>query len=347
MATDPDLERRLMARLHAELDREVGPRPAWAATPDEIRPGPRRWVTAPALIAAIVVVALATVGGVLIVGGSPSPSATPSVPTERPTTIPTAAPPTVPAGPFDILFDGRRMSGAGWRLLAATYRAEQPTQGATVGSIWAVNDPAVMPKVWIVGNTKITAFAIVAAFTLALFVWWEWRHPDPIVDLKLLKNRNFGTAVFLQFVLGMVLFGSTVLIPQFLQVLMGYTAERAGMALSPGALVLIVMMPSTRKLSKIVCREYGKSMPSVLFQNFEFDNLVWRPSATFSSRYQALRPTRDAYPTLFSNCRIGTRLTGISAAPFASEGSARFADKNFCTSPPSINPRVKYANALP
>ena len=98
------------------------------------------------------------------------------------------------------------------------------------------------------GDTKITTFAILAVCTLVFFVWWEWRHQDPIVDLKLLKNRNFGTAVFLQFVLGMVLFGSTVLIPQFLQLLMGYTAERAGMALSPGALVLIVMMPVAGKI---------------------------------------------------------------------------------------------------
>ena len=82
-----------------------------------------------------------------------------------------------------------------------------------------------------------------AAVMLSVFVWWEWRHDDPIVDLKLLKNRNFGTAVFLQFVLGMVLFGTTVLIPQFLQVLLGYTAERAGMVLSPGALVLMLTMP--------------------------------------------------------------------------------------------------------
>ncbi len=84
--------------------------------------------------------------------------------------------------------------------------------------------------------------------TLAFFVWWEWRHPDPIVDLKLLKNRNFGTAVGFQFILGMVLFSTTVLIPQFLQGLMGYTAERAGMALSAGALVLMVMMPVAGKL---------------------------------------------------------------------------------------------------
>ena len=84
--------------------------------------------------------------------------------------------------------------------------------------------------------------------TLAFFVWWEWRHPDPIVDLKLLKNRNFGTAVGFQFILGSVLFSTTVLIPQFLQGLMGYTAERAGMALSAGALVLMVMMPVAGKL---------------------------------------------------------------------------------------------------
>ncbi len=98
------------------------------------------------------------------------------------------------------------------------------------------------------GDSMITTFAIIAACMLIFFVWWEWRHDDPIVDLKLLKNRNFGTAVFLQFVLGMVLFGTTVLIPQFLQVLLGYTAERAGMVLSPGALVLMCTMPIAGRL---------------------------------------------------------------------------------------------------
>jgi MFS transporter, DHA2 family, multidrug resistance protein len=98
------------------------------------------------------------------------------------------------------------------------------------------------------GDAKITTFAIIAVCTLAAFIWWEWRHEDPIVDIRLLKNRNFGTAVFLQFVLGMVLFGTTVLIPQFLQVLLGYTAERAGMVLSPGALVLMCTMPISGRI---------------------------------------------------------------------------------------------------
>ena len=90
------------------------------------------------------------------------------------------------------------------------------------------------------GQIQITAF--LAVITLVFFAFWEWRHADPIVDLKLLKNRNFGTAVFLQLILGMVLFGSTVLIPQYLQVLRGYTAERAGMVLSPAGFVMMVMM---------------------------------------------------------------------------------------------------------
>jgi DHA2 family multidrug resistance protein len=98
------------------------------------------------------------------------------------------------------------------------------------------------------GDSMITGFAIAAVVLLVIFVFWEWRHPDPIVDLKLLKNRNFGTAVFLQLILGMVLFGTTVLIPQFLQTLMGYTAERAGMAISAAALVMLLLMPVSGKL---------------------------------------------------------------------------------------------------
>jgi DHA2 family multidrug resistance protein len=86
-------------------------------------------------------------------------------------------------------------------------------------------------------------FTFIAAIILLIwFVFWEWHHPDPIVDIKLLKNRNFGTAVFLQLILGTVLFGSTVLIPQYLQTLLGYSAERAGQVLSPAGFMLMLMM---------------------------------------------------------------------------------------------------------
>ena len=68
----------------------------------------------------------------------------------------------------------------------------------------------------------------VCVFTLTWFAVHEWKHANPILDIRLLRQRNFATAVFMMFVLGMVLFGTTVLIPQFLQIQMGYTAENAG-----------------------------------------------------------------------------------------------------------------------
>ena len=95
----------------------------------------------------------------------------------------------------------------------------------------------------------IVGMLSVAIPLLIAFFLWEWFHDNPVVDVRLLKNRNFGTAVFFSFVLGVVLFGSTVLIPEFLQNGLGYTAERAGMALSPGGLMLMVMMPVAGRLT--------------------------------------------------------------------------------------------------
>jgi len=99
------------------------------------------------------------------------------------------------------------------------------------------------------GSPLITMMFSIGVPALFAFFLWEWFHDNPIVDVRLLKNRNFGTAVFFSFTLGMVLFGSTVLIPEFLQSTLGYTAERAGMALSPGGLVLILMMPIAGRMT--------------------------------------------------------------------------------------------------
>jgi DHA2 family multidrug resistance protein len=94
----------------------------------------------------------------------------------------------------------------------------------------------------------IVTLSVIATVSLVWFIFNEWGHNNPIVDLKLLKQRNFAVAVLMMFVLGMVLFGTTVLIPQFLQVLLGYTAEQAGKALSLGAIVLVFMMPIVGQL---------------------------------------------------------------------------------------------------
>ncbi len=101
---------------------------------------------------------------------------------------------------------------------------------------------------WFGSPLIVTMFSIGIPVLVAFFLW-EWFHENPIVDVRLLKNRNFGTAVFLSFILGIVLFGSTVLLPEFLQVNLGYTAERAGMALSPAGFALMLMMPIAGRIT--------------------------------------------------------------------------------------------------
>jgi DHA2 family multidrug resistance protein len=106
-------------------------------------------------------------------------------------------------------------------------------------------------------SSFIIGFALVAAVCLVSFVFWEWNHENPIVDLKMFKRGGFAIANALMLTLGMALFGSTILLPTYLQVLMGYTAQQAGMALSPGGLVVIALLP-------FVGRMVGKADPRLL-----------------------------------------------------------------------------------
>jgi MFS transporter, DHA2 family, multidrug resistance protein len=93
------------------------------------------------------------------------------------------------------------------------------------------------------GSHFILTLAVLAAVGLVSLVIWEWFQKQPIVDVRLFKNMNFLGANAMMFVLGIMLFSSLVMMPQFLQTLMGYTAESAGLVLSGGAVVLLFLMP--------------------------------------------------------------------------------------------------------
>ena len=92
-------------------------------------------------------------------------------------------------------------------------------------------------------STFITTLAVTAAVALTAFVVWELRSADPIVDLRLLRMRNFGVGNILMFMLGFVLLGSTALLPLFVQTLLGYTATDAGLVISPGGFAIMALMP--------------------------------------------------------------------------------------------------------
>ena len=93
------------------------------------------------------------------------------------------------------------------------------------------------------GSTVICWMFAIAVLCLGAAVFWELYTPDPIIDLRLLKVRNFAIASVFYFVFGVGLFASTTMIPQMLQALFGYRAIDAGFVLGPGAFLITLLSP--------------------------------------------------------------------------------------------------------
>src|SRR6202140_1912506 len=89
----------------------------------------------------------------------------------------------------------------------------------------------------------ILILTLIAAASLIFVVIWGWRHKDPIIDLHLFRDRTFGVSNLLMFMLGFALLGSTLLLPLFMQTMLGYTAEQAGLALMPGGFPIMLLLP--------------------------------------------------------------------------------------------------------
>jgi DHA2 family multidrug resistance protein len=97
-------------------------------------------------------------------------------------------------------------------------------------------------------DNLVTTMAFASALGIVCYIVWELRQENPLTDLRLLKNPNFAVANVMMFLVGFILMGSTALIPQFVQALLGYTATEAGMVLSPGGFSIILLMPLVGRL---------------------------------------------------------------------------------------------------
>ena len=101
----------------------------------------------------------------------------------------------------------------------------------------------------------IVALALLSAVSLVLLVWRELNAREPLVDVRLLLDRNFAVAFGLMLMLGFMLLGSTYLIPAYTQSLMGYRAVDAGMVLTPGGFLMIALLPLVgRAINKVDLR---------------------------------------------------------------------------------------------
>jgi MFS transporter, DHA2 family, multidrug resistance protein len=92
-------------------------------------------------------------------------------------------------------------------------------------------------------SSTILLFSWMAALSFLAFIPWELSQAEPIVELRLLFHRQFGMAIFTMLMIGAILFGSNQIMPQLLQTTFPYTAMLSGLAMMPGGIAMLVLMP--------------------------------------------------------------------------------------------------------
>lgn len=92
-------------------------------------------------------------------------------------------------------------------------------------------------------SSFIVSFSVISAVSLLLLLFVELKHPHPIINLRLFKDVSFSAGNLTMFMVGFCLYSSIMLIPLFLQTLMGYDATLAGMVLAPGGVATLLTMP--------------------------------------------------------------------------------------------------------
>lgn len=124
----------------------------------------------------------------------------------------------------------KKIDGVGIGLLAIGLAATQTVleQGETED--WFNSD-------------AIVAGAVVAVVALVAFFFWESYGNEPVVDLRVLKDPTFTMATIIGTIIGLGLFASIFLLPQYMQLMLGFTATQCGLTLMPQSLVMIVGMP--------------------------------------------------------------------------------------------------------
>jgi MFS transporter, DHA2 family, multidrug resistance protein len=91
-------------------------------------------------------------------------------------------------------------------------------------------------------STFIVTFSVVCAVAFVLMIPWEMSRRNPMIDLRMVATRQFGACFLVMLATGAILLATTQFLPQLVQQDFGYTATWAGLLLSPGGLVTMVMM---------------------------------------------------------------------------------------------------------
>lgn len=105
-------------------------------------------------------------------------------------------------------------------------------------------------------SSFIFTMALLAVTGIVGSALWMSVAKSPIIKLAVFKDKNFSSGCVMIGAMGAILYASAVIIPQFAQQIIGYTATWAGLILSPGGLVVIVLIPIVGRLLTIVQTRY-------------------------------------------------------------------------------------------
>ena len=158
----------------------------------------------------------------------------------------------VPPGLLMIagLLYGLEKKAPHWELLKSTDYAGIVTLGIGLGCLQVFLEEG-HRKDWL-ESQLIVSLGSVALFSLVLFVILQLSRPNPLIDLGILRNRNFGLASISSIGLGMGLYGSIYVLPLYLAQIQGYNAMQIGEVIMWMGIPQLFLIPLVPKLMKLV-----------------------------------------------------------------------------------------------
>jgi DHA2 family multidrug resistance protein len=130
-------------------------------------------------------------------------------------------------------------------------------------------------------STYIIICGMIALCAFIFFIPWELTHNDPIVDIRLLCRRQFALSFIVMMAVGAILFGSNQITPQLIQTNFPYTAELSGLAMMPGGLAMLLMMPIAGQIIPRMQPKYWMALGFVIIALAMWYSTSLVPDASF------------------------------------------------------------------
>ncbi|WP_277186734.1 DHA2 family efflux MFS transporter permease subunit [Caballeronia sp. BR00000012568055] len=165
-------------------------------------------------------------------------------------------------------------------------------------------------------STFIVSLAIISAVSLAFMFAWELTEKEPVIDLSLFRDRNFAMGVLITSLGFLAFFGSVVVLPLWLQTVLGYTPWLAGLATAPVGILALVLSPM---IGQNMHRMNLRVVASTAFIVFAFVS-YWNSTFTLDTPFHSI-----IYPRLIQGIGVATFFVPMTTITLSSVTDDRLA----------------------